>query len=120
VQLVFLHPPFVLAKGTKIRRVLESAARLPRFLVIRAERGSDCNSLAPHAGELPFVILVLDWAELSSNDHVGDAGLDMEELMESAVCDAQGSGGGDAGIRASAGDGEEYAMGGQTWVDDAI
>ncbi|KAF8200082.1 hypothetical protein BJ912DRAFT_1126587 [Pholiota molesta] len=107
-------------KGTKIRRVLESAARPPRVLVIRAERGSDRNSLAPHAGELPFVILVFDRAKLSSNDHVGDARLDVEELVESAPCDAQGSGGGDAGIRASAGDGEEYAMGGQTWVDDAV
>jgi hypothetical protein len=60
-QSVFLLSPFVRAEDTKIRRALESAARLPRVLVRRTERGSDRDSLAPRAGEPPFVVLVRYW-----------------------------------------------------------
>ena len=43
-------------KGTKIRRALQSAARLPRVPAIRAGRGSGRNHFSPAPGEPPVVV----------------------------------------------------------------
>ncbi|KAF8160416.1 hypothetical protein BJ912DRAFT_1035445 [Pholiota molesta] len=61
-------------KGTKIKRALKSAARLPRVPGIRAGRGSGRNSFTPRAGEPPVVILrlqVLGCTDVLAKDRGG-------------------------------------------------
>jgi len=61
-------------KGTKIKRALKSAARLPRIPAIKAGKGSGRNNYSPKQGELPVVIFrlqVLGCLNLLAKDRGG-------------------------------------------------
>ncbi|KAF8957740.1 phosphatidylserine decarboxylase-domain-containing protein [Flammula alnicola] len=61
-------------KGTKIKRVLKSAARLPRVPYVKAGRGSGRNNFTPRPGEPPVVVLklrVLGCTNVLAKDRAG-------------------------------------------------
>jgi len=61
-------------KGTKIKRALKSAARLPRIPAIKAGRGSGRSDFSPRQGEPPVVIFrlqVLGCMNLLAKDRGG-------------------------------------------------
>ncbi len=69
--------------------VLSFGKKVFRTRVIRQSRSPVCDEkmlfhVRRYETAFRIQLTVLDWDKLSSNDHVGDAGLDLKELIEGA------------------------------------